>query len=781
MTGAAVRAAEEVRSVGRSVLRNEDPALLRGRARFVDDLAEPGALEAAVLRSPHPHARVRAIDVSAALDLDGVVDVVTAADLPGGGPLIPIRMFSRPGMERFLQRPLAVDRVRYVGEPVAVVVADSRYVAEDALEQITVEYEPLEAVRHPEQAAEQGAPLLHEEAGTNIAAAFDIESGDVDGAFERAHAIVEATFACGRHAAVPLETRGLVAELEPAGGRLVVSGAAKVVHVNRRILASLLDWPEERIRFIEPSVGGGFGARGEFYPEDYLIPFCAIRLGRTVAWTEDREENLRAMNHSREQVDRVAIALDEAGRFLALRAEIVMNTGAYVRTHGSVVPGMSAGLLPGPYLWPAYRCRVRQVVSNKTPCGTYRAPGRYEVTFARERVIDMAARRLGIDPVALRRANLVPPDRMPYANGSETDGHPVVYDSGDYPRLLEHGLETFGWDEMRAWRDEPPRDDALRRGIGLGFFVEKSGIAHWEYARMEIASGGRPVVFSGSASVGQGVRTVLAQIAADALGVPYETVSVRHGDTDEVPDGMGSFGSRATTLGGAAVARAATALRTRILDLAAEELEISRDDLVVRGDGVAVKGSPARRLSFGELLELAAPSRALARGAQPGLADEAYFRTDQMSFPYGLHCAAVEVDGETGAVHIVRYAVAYDVGRAINPRLVEGQIVGGLAQGLGGALLEEFAYDDAGQLVSGSFMDYLLPTAAEVPRVRVLVTEDAPTPRSELGAKGAGEGGTTAAGAALANAVSDALGVDVTMLPIKPEWVTRAAAERKAA
>jgi carbon-monoxide dehydrogenase large subunit len=764
--------AAEIRSVGRSVLRNEDPALLRGRARFVDDLAEPGALEAAVLRSPHAHARLRAIDASAALALDGVVDVVTAADLPGGGPLIPIRMFGRPGMERFLQRPLALDRVRYVGEPVAVVVADSRYVAEDALEQIAVEYEPLAAVRHPDEAVSTGAPLLHDAAGTNVAAAFDIESGDVDGAFERAHAVVEATLACGRHAAVPLETRGLVAELEPEGGRLVVRGVAKVVHVNRRILASLLEWPEDRIRFVEPSVGGGFGARGEFYPEDYLIPFCAIRLGRTVTWIEDREENLRAMNHSREQVDRVAIALDEDGRFLALRAEITMNTGAYVRTHGSVVPGMSAGLLPGPYLWPAYRCSVRQVVSNKTPCGTYRAPGRYEVTFARERVIDMAARRLRIDPVALRRANLVPPGRMPYANGSETDGHPVVYDSGDYPRLLEHGLETFGWDEMRAWRDEAPDGDARRRGIGLAFFVEKSGIAQWEYARMEIASGGRPVVFSGSASVGQGVRTVLAQIAADALGVPYETVSVRHGDTDEVPDGMGSFGSRATTLGGAAVARAATALRARILDLAARELEISPDDLVVRGDGVAVKGSPSRRLSFAELFE---------RGEQPGLADEAIFRTDQMSFPYGLHCAAVEVDGGTGAVHVVRYAVAYDVGRAINPQLVEGQIVGGLAQGLGGALLEEFAYDDAGQLVSGSFMDYLLPTAAEVPRVRVIVTEDAPTPRSELGAKGAGEGGTTAAGAALANAVSDALGVDVTTLPIKPEWVARAAARREAA
>jgi carbon-monoxide dehydrogenase large subunit len=550
------------------------------------------------------------------------------------------------------------------------------------------------------------------------------------------------------------------------------------VHVNRRILATLLDWPEDRIRFVEPSVGGGFGARGEFYPEDYLVPFAALRLGRPVAWTEDREEHLRSINHSREQVDRVAIALDQEGRFLALRAEIVMNTGAYVRTHGAVVPGLSAGMLPGPYRWPAYRCAVRQVVTSKTPAGTYRAPGRYEVTLARERVIDMAARRLGLDRVELRRRNLVAPELMPYANGSETDGHPVVYDSGDYPRLLERGLESFGWDEMRTWRAAAPEDRARRRGLGLAFFVEKSGIAQWEYARVEIDSAGHPVIYSGSASLGQGVETVLAQIGAATLGVPYEAVFVRHGDTDEVPDGMGSFGSRATSLGGAAVAQAAGTLRERILALAGEELEVDPADLMVTADGVQARGTPSKAIALDQLVQAAAPARALARGAEPGLSEEAYFRTEQMSFPYGLHCAAVEVDVETGAIEIARYAIAYDVGRAINPMLVEGQIVGGFAQGLGGALLEELAYDDAGQLVTGSFMDYLLPTAREVPPVRVLITEDAPTPRTPLGAKGAGEGGTNAAGAALAAAVSDAVGVEVRSLPITPEWVVAAGRRR---
>ena len=776
MTGAAMRRPSDapfVRIIGCSVPRKEDPRLLRGRGRFVDDLLDARTLEAAVLRSPHAHARIVGLDVRAARALDGVEDVIVAGDLDGGGPKIPMRMFARPGMERFLQRPLAADTVRYAGEPVAVVVAASRYVAEDALELIEVDYEPLPPVIDPRAACASGSVLLHPATGTNVAAQFEITDGDVDGAFARADVVVEESIACGRHAAVPLETRGLLAELEP-GGRLVVWGAAKIVHVNRRILAAMLGWPEERIRLVECDVGGGFGARGEFYPEDFLIPFCAIRLGRSVAWTEDREEHLRACNHSREQRFRVALALSDDGSFLGLRAEIVMNTGAYVRTHGTVVPSMAAGLLPGPYAWPALHCVVRQVVTNKTPAGTYRAPGRYECTLARERMIDIAARRLGVDPIELRARNLVRRDQMPWRNGSETDGHPVVYDSGDYPRLLERALAHFDYDQMRAWRAAAP-GPALRRGVAVACFVEKSGIAEWEYARVEIASDGRPVVYSGSASVGQGVDTVLAQICAEHLGVGYDAISVRHGDTDEVADGMGAFGSRATSLGGAAVAQAAGALRRRLLKLAARELEAAPDDLELTRDGVQVRGDAATARSYLDLRRSATPARALARGDVPGLSEESWFRTDEMSFPYGVHCAAVEVDVETGAVRIERYAVAYDVGRAINPQLVVGQIVGGFVQGFGGALLEELAYDDAGQLVAGSFLDYLVPTASEVPAVEVLVTEAAPTQRSPIGAKGAGEGGTTAVGAAIAGAVSDALGVEVTRLPITPEWITASA------
>jgi CO/xanthine dehydrogenase Mo-binding subunit len=574
---------------------------------------------------------------------------------------------------------------------------------------------------------------------------------------------------------VPLETRGLLAELDEITGVLTVYGAAKIPHINRGILASLLGWPEERVRLVELHVGGGFGARGEFYPEDFLIPYCALRLGRPVAWTEDREEHLRACNHSREQIHDVAIALAADGMFLGLRNRFFNNTGGYVRTHGLVVPGMTAALLPGPYRWGAYRCEVNQVVTNKTPAGTYRAPGRFEANFVRERMIDIAAHRLGVDPVDLRRRNLVGREQMPYSTGTHIDGHPVVYDSGDYRRLLDATLDRFGMDERRNWRDEPR--PGRRRGVGTALFVEKSGIARWDYARVEITSDGAARVFSGGASVGQGLETVLAQICADVLGVDYARVSVVHGDTALVPDGMGAFGSRATTLSGSAVLRSSERLRERVLELASEELEIAPGDLTVAGDRVVARGAESASISLAELHRLARPALALGRDMQPLLTDEAYFLSEDMTFPYGVHCVAVEVDVETGELRVAYYTIGYDIGRAINPVLVEGQIVGGAAQGFGGAVLEELVYDDDGQLLAGSFVDYLLPTAGEAPAVDVLLTEDAPTPRNPLGAKGAGEGGTAAVGAAIANAVADALGAEPKALPLSPERVVRLARE----
>jgi carbon-monoxide dehydrogenase large subunit len=746
-------------AIGRSLPRKEDRRLLTGASRFIDDLRHPGALRARVVRSPHAHAAIASIELERSRAYPGVAAVITAADLPPETAPIPMRMYPRPGMERLLQPVLARDVVRYVGEPVAVVVTDSSYTAEDAAELVEVRYEPLDPVLDPLLAIEDSAPQLHPDASSNLAAEWSTEHGDVDAEFAAADVVVEERLSCQRHGAVPLEPRGLCAEPDPASGRLTVWGAAKVVHTNRRILATLLRWEESRIRFVELDVGGGFGGRGEFYPEDFLIPFCAIRLGRPVAWTEDRAENLQALNHSREQVHQVAVALRSDGRLLALRDTFVLNTGAYVRTHGSVVPSLTAALLPGPYRWNALRVTVRQVLTNKTPAGTYRAPGRYEANFVRERIIDIAAHRLGIDPVELRRRNLIPAEAMPYAPGTEAEGHPVRFDSGDYDGLVHKALAHFDHASMRRWR-QAGSEPGCRRGLGAALFVEKSGIARWEYARVGLSGEGRTRVLVGSASVGQGVETVLAQICADALGVSYESVDVDHGDTDRVPQGMGSFGSRATSLGGAAVLEAASTLRERVLNAAAEELEAATADLEIEGDSVVVRGSPRARLPLRSLL-----------GKDALLEEETIFEAEQMSFPYGLHLVALEIDLDTGGIHIERYAIAYDVGRAINPKLVEGQVVGGLAQGVGGALLEELAYDSSGQLASGSFMDYLLPTASEVPQVQVLVSEDAPTPLTPLGAKGAGEGGTAAAGAAIANAVSDALGAEVTSLPLAPPRV----------
>ena len=752
--------------IGASPLRKEDWPLVRGEGTFVADFKRPGMVHAFVVRSPHAHARIVHVDREAVLNTPGVVGVITAEDLPDRGRPIPTRMFNDENSNRFLQKPLADGVVRYSGEPVALVIADSRYRAEDAAELLHVEYEPLPVVLDPDAAVAPGAPLLQPPTGTNVAGQLTVEMGALDEAFDKAHLVVRQEFRTQRHAAVPLETRGLLAEYDATAETVTVWGAAKIPHVNKKILARLLGWSDEdRVRMVELHVGGGFGARGEFYPEDFLIPFAAIRLGRPVSWVEDREENLRATNHSREQVHRAELAVTKDGYFLGLKDSLLNNTGAYVRTHGMTVPGLSVSMLPGPYRWPSYRGQYRSVVTNKTPGGTYRAPGRFEVNFVRERLVDIAAHRLGIDPVELRRRNLLRKTSFPHDVGTLFDGHPVIYDSGDYERLLDKALAAFRYDVWKSWRAEPAAE-GRKRGLGLAYFVEKAGPAEREYARVELAASGDVLVYTGTASMGQGVETILAQVCASHLGWPYERIAVVHGDTKVIPEGMGSFGSRAAMLGGAAVMRASEAARKRLLDLAAEQLEAAPEDLVLSPDGVSVRGAPSRSRSLEQLL-----------GPVGGTLDvEERFVCDLLGFPYGIHLAAVEVDTGSGGVLIHRYAVAYDIGRCINPVLVTGQITGGVAQGVGGAMLEELAFDATGQPLSASFMDYLIPTSQEVPEVDVLITEDSPSPLNPLGVKGAGEGGTAAAGAALANAVSDALGKEVTRLPLTPESVLELAA-----
>lgn len=737
----------ELHGIGASPLRKEDWPLLRGEATFVADFKRPGMVHAFVARSPLAHARFGAIDATEVLKAPGVIDVITAADLPHRGRPIPTRMFNDEAANRYLQRPLADGEVRYSGEPVAVIIAGSRYAAEDAAELLRIDYEPLGVVLDMEEAASSA---------DHVAGTLVVEMGDIDAALADAHLVVKEEFRIQRHAAVPLECRGLLAEYDAASESLTVWGAAKIPHVNRRILAQLLGWDEARIRMVELHVGGGFGARGEFYPEDFLIPFAAMRVNRPVMWVEDREENLRATNQSREQVHRVELALAEDGKFLGLKDTFINNTGAYVRTHGMTVPGLSISMLPGPYSWPAYRGEYKSVLTNKTPGGTYRSPGRYEVNFVRERLIDIAANRLGLDKVEIRRRNLIARDAFPHDTGTLFDGHPVVYDSGDYQLLLDKSLEAFDYAGLKRWRSQPAKD-GLKRGIGVAFFVEKAGPAEREYARVELDPRGEVTVFTGTASLGQGMETTLAQVCATHLGLDFDRIRVVHGDTAAIPEGMGSFGSRAAMMGGAAVMGASVKLRRQLLDLAAEQLEASPDDLVLTPDGVTVKGTPSRMVPF------------------PGLAVEDRFVCELLGFPYGVHVAAVEVDPRSGAVHIRRYAIGYDIGRCINPVIVQGQMAGGFAQGVGGALLEEFAFDASGQPLSASFMDYLIPTALEVPDVETLVTEDAPSPLNPLGVKGAGEGGTAAVGGAIANAVADALGVEVVQLPLTPQRIVELA------
>ena len=754
--------------IGARVKRKEDVRLLRGIGKYVGDIYRVGMVHAAILRSTYAHARIVKIATAAAVKLPGVVGVLSAADMPGL-KTIPMRTGRIPGLERSQQTPIASTKVRYVGDPIALVVAENRYIAEDALELIDVEYEAFGAVTDARASMQPGAPQLHEAVPNNIAANFQVDVGDVDGAFAQCDLILEEEFSTQRHGAVPLETRGLVAEFDEGRGLLTMWGPTKMTHTNWRILSELTGMPQSSIHFIEPEVGGGFGARGEFYPEDYLIPFAAMHFHKPICWIEDRAENLKAMNHSRQQNHRVKIGVKKDGTILAMDAEILFDMGGYTRTHGGVPAISASAMLRGPFRVKNYRCNVFCVLTNKTPVGTYRSPGRFEANFVRERLIDMVAHRLGIDPADVRRRNLIRHEEMPYDLGKHPF-HFMVYDTGDFPAQFEQALERIGYEEIKTTCAEA-KEDGRAMGVGIGCFVETSGIGPWEYARVEVDNAGKVVLYSGCNSVGQGIATALSQIVADELQISIDDVRVVHGDTAKVPYGNGSNASRSTVMAGSAAVGASRKVKDKLLRLAAAALEIDSSDLILHDGKVVARGAPERSLGFADLAELALPGPALKNGIPPGISEEDFFATDKRPFPYGVHVAVVEVDRETGMIKILDYLVTEDVGRKINPMIIEGQMAGGLAQGIGGAFLEEFVYDEDGQPLATSFMDYLLPTAMEIPKAQLISTEDFPSPHNPLGVKGAGEGGITAAGAALANAVSNALGVEVTRLPLKPDYI----------
>ena len=750
--------------IGRSVKRVEDPPLLTGSGRFVADISLSNQLHMRVVRSPVAHGLIRDIDVSGAFSTPGVVSAWTGEDV-ADIPSIDFRLTRVPGLDPYRQPILATRVVRYVGEPVAVVFAEDPYAAEDGAGLVFVDIDELAPI--VDVRADPG-PFDH--GHSTEAAVIEKATGDIDEAFGGAHAIVELELRVGRQSGIPLETRGALAHLDRMTGRLEVFGAAKVPHYNRDAIAAMLGMSRSEVILREGHVGGGFGIRGELYPEDVLVCLGARRLGRPVKWIEDRREHLMAANHSRDQVHRVRAAVDSDGWVRGVEDEFWLDQGAYVRTHAATVPDLTAALLPGPYAWPAYRVTGHIRLTNKTPAGTYRAPGRFEGTFVRERLMDVIAEGLDLDPVRIRRRNLIPPERMPFRRGVDALGTEVTYDSGDYPGLLDRTLEHMGYDQLLA-------ELARRRaggeivGVGLGYFVEKSGLGPFDGVRVTVDEHGDVLVLTGAASLGQGVETVVAQICAETLGVDLGRVRVRHGQTDDLAYGMGAFASRVTVMTGSATKIASDRVRRRAVEMAAGILEASAEDLTVENGRIYAERAPEG--PFVTMADVAGALRPGSESTEPGLGAEGWFEADHMTYPYGLHVAVVRIDGPTGRVTIERYVIAYDIGRAVNPQMVEGQIVGAAAQGVGGALLEEFVYDDLCQPLATSFMDYLLPTVQEMPPVEVLLSEDAPSTQNPLGVKGAGEGGITGAGAAIANAISDALQrrTAVTMIPMSPERV----------
>ncbi|MGB9042787.1 MAG: xanthine dehydrogenase family protein molybdopterin-binding subunit [Pseudolabrys sp.] len=740
--------------VGRSVPRLEDRPLLTGQGRFAADISFPGQWTMRVVRSPAAHGNIKSIDASAALKLPGVHAVWTHADVAQIPP-IPFRLTGLKQLEPYRQLVLAKDVVRYVGEPVAAIFAENAYVAEDAAELVELSIESLKTTMLATEPPGSYARELTTEPGV-----LRKTYGDVEAAFRDAHAIISLELSIGRHTGVPLETRGAIARYDVPRDVLELHGAAKVPHWNRDTIAQMLGREKETVQLYEGHVGGGFGIRGEIYPEDVLVCAAALKFKRPIKWIEDRREHLIAANHSREQHHHVRAAIDAQGRILGIDDEFFHDNGAYMRTHAATVPDLAAAMLPGPYRVPAYRATAHIRLTNKTPCGTYRAPGRYESTFVRERLLDAIAAKVGVDKVEIRKRNLISKSAMPYTLGLDTLGTQIVYDSGDYALLLDKALKAAGWDALQKQLGER-RKNGERVGAGIAMFVEKSGLGPFDTVCVEIKPDGTIEVITGVASIGQGVETVIAQICADTLGVDYANIRVTHGQTDRIARGMGAFASRVTVMCGEATRLAADKLRTHVLEAAAELMQSRADALdIVNGDIVRAHG-PGPSMPLAEL----------ARTLPDGLSAEDTFESTHMVYPYGVHVAAVRVDADTGDVAIERYVIAYDIGKAVNPKLVEGQIAGGLAQGVGGALLEEFRYDENGEPLSVTFADYLMPTAREIPEISILLSEDAPSPLNPLGLKGAGEGGANPVGAAIASAIDDALqrpGM-VTQLPVTPQ------------
>ena len=765
------------RFFGERVERKEDDRLLRGRGRFTDDIGE-GALECAFVRSPFASARIRSIDPSAARALPGVVAVYTAADVPFGDLDLPLLIPHPQLTQPRTQKCLASEVVRYVGEAVAFVVAESRYVAEDAADLVEVDYEPLPAVVTPEVSA-RAEHLVHAGVPGNVAADVTQVVGDPDSALAAAPHVLERRLRLERSAAHPLEGRAIWARWDDAEERLTVYDSTQSPTSIRGGLAVLFGLPETSVEVIAPDVGGGFGPKIMlFNPDELLVPHAAMQLGRPVKWSEDRREHFTAVTQERAQVHEVKFGFSDDGKLLALDVDFLHDGGAYT-PYGLILPIITAAQLPGPYRVPNYRVRFRDLYTNCTPTSPYRGAGRPHGCFVIERVMDAIAAELGLARAEVRRRNLVQPDEFPYAVGTMwQDGGMTVYDSGNFPELLRIALEALG-----------PKPEGEGVGMGLAMYVEGTGVGPYEGAHVQVLVGGKVVASTGIPSQGQGHGTVFAQIVADELGVGIDDVTITTGDTRRFPWGVGTFASRSAVMSGNAMANAARAVAEKAKRIAADHLEADPADLELAGGEVRVKGSPGRsmplaavailsnplRYAFGGGAEIATQFQArakdgppLAEGDGPGLEATGYFSpVTGSTWASGCHAAYVRIDPRTFSLKFLKYVVVHDCGRVINPLVLEGQIQGGVAQGIAGSFYERLLYDEDGQLRNASFMEFLMPYATEIPDVEMHHIET-PSPLNPLGIKGAGEAGTIPVAAMLASAIEDALGFRVDEMPLYP-------------
>src|SRR5690349_5666096 len=750
------------RYFGERIKRNEDPRLLTGQGLYVDDVDLPNMLHAAFVRSPYAHAKINKINVSQALQREGVVAIYTANDLGDywkPGPLL----VSPPPVKDIVfnektQVPLARDKVKFAGEPIVMVLAESRYIAEDALSDIQIDYEPLEAVVDVEKALGAESPFIHDEIGSNVAAHVVQRKGDYESAKQGAALVLKRRFRYEHGCAAAIENRGIVAEWDRRAGRLTVWDTTQAPVVIRNGLAGMLGLSERNVRVIAPFIGGGFGPKiMMFYQEEVLVPWVAMKLNRPVKWIEDRAENFVATTHERGQIHDAEAAFDKDGHILGVHDVFLHDTGAYA-TYGLTVPLNASCTLLGPYDIKNYYSEFTAVFTNKTIVTPYRGAGRQHGVFVIERMLDLAAKELKIDRAEIRRRNFIPPDKFPYNNEIiYQDFAPLVYDSGNYEPLLDQALDKIGYHEFVNEIQPKLRAEGKHVGIGVVAYVEGTGIGPYEGAKVQVMGSGRVSVVTGVGTRGQGHYTSYAQIVAEQLGVSVDKIDVVTGDTDQFYWGAGTFASRGAVVAGNAINEAAKVVRSKILKLAGEHFNAPEDELELEDGFVKVQDIPRQSISLGELAGMANPMRgAVKPGTEPGLEATNYFGPERGATASGIHAMIVEVDPETLQIHIQKYLVVHDCGKVINPLILDGQIHGGVAQGIGNAFYERLAYDENGQLLNGTFMDYHLPTSLDVPRIETGHGETV-SPLNPMGVKGAGEAGAIPVGPLFAQALEDAL------------------------